>query len=140
MALIAMPLLAACYPISLPEISSEHATQIVSSTRPQARGACPQYENMLREYAPPKGWDIAKMSKIMWRESRCIPTAQSRTSDSGLLQINRINHKWLRTRLGEAVNKQTLENPVQNIQAAALLCAQSIRSGYSCYRPWGMNK
>jgi hypothetical protein len=51
-------------------------------------GRCTQYEPLLEAIQPPDGWDVARFSKIMWRESRCDPTARSVTKDSGLLQIN----------------------------------------------------
>ena len=34
---------------------------------------CTQFEPMLTELAPPAGWDVVKMSKLMRRESGCCP-------------------------------------------------------------------
>ncbi len=35
----------------------------------------------------------------MWRESEFVPTIISKTNDYGLMQINKINHKWLSDKL-----------------------------------------
>jgi len=101
-----------------------------------AEGRCTQYEPLLREHAPPIGWDVAHFSRIMWRESRCTPDVRSRTSDTGLLQINDINHSFLRQRLGEHVDRWTLTDPTQNIRAAAALCVYWHNSGHGCTHPW----
>lgn len=101
------------------------------------QGRCTQYEPMLLELAPPGGWDIAKMSRTMWRESRCEPWAlNKRTNDAGLLQVNPINYTFLRGKLGEWVDKWTLQDPRQNIRASALLCTFWRNAGKSCYQPW----
>ena len=101
------------------------------------QGRCTQYEPMLQELAPPGGWDIAKMSRTMWRESRCEPWAlNKRTNDAGLLQVNPINYTFLRGKLGEWVDKWTLQDPRQNIRASALLCTFWRNAGKSCYQPW----
>jgi len=36
---------------------------------------------------------------VMWRESEFVPTLISKTNDYGLMQINKINHKWLSDKL-----------------------------------------
>ena len=100
-------------------------------------GRCTQYEPLLIEHAPEGGWDVGRMSAFMWRESRCEPWQRSTTSDSGALQINDINHPYLRTALGEWVDRYTLLDPVQNVRASAALCTFWRRAGLSCYQPWG---
>lgn len=71
------------------------------------------------------------MSQIMYRESRCQPTAFNRRGQaSGLLQITPINLPYLRQHLGEWVDRWTLQDPEQNIRAAAVLFA------WGGYRPW----
>lgn len=101
------------------------------------QGRCTQYEPMLQELAPAGGWDVAKMSRTMWRESRCEPWAlNKRTNDAGLLQVNPINYTFLRGKLGEWVDKWTLQDPRQNIRASALLCTFWRNAGKSCYMPW----
>jgi soluble lytic murein transglycosylase-like protein len=76
------------------------------------------------------------MSQIMWRESRCEPAVRSRTSDTGLLQINDINHPYLRRALGEWVDRWTLTDPAQNVRAAAALCTYWQQAGAGCLQPW----
>lgn len=36
---------------------------------------------------------------VMWRESEFVPTIISKTNDYGLMQINKVNHKWLSEKL-----------------------------------------
>lgn len=100
-------------------------------------GRCTQYEPLLVELAPAGGWDINRMSRYLWRESKCWPAVQSRTRDSGLAQVNRINHRYLARVLGEPVDRYTLTDPRQNIRAAAALCEYWRHAHRSCYRPWG---
>lgn len=99
-------------------------------------GRCTQYEELLTQYAPLEGWDVARMSRYMWRESGCEPAVRSRTSDTGLLQINDINHAHLTSALGEPVDRWTLTDAVQNIRAAAELCRYWRNAGRSCYSAW----
>jgi|GEM_PF-3196563 len=101
-----------------------------------AAGRCTQYEPLLAEHAPPGGWDVALMSSLMWRESRCTPDARSITNDTGLLQINDVNHPYLRARLGEWVGRWSLADPVQNVRAAAVLCTYWQGRPGGCYAPW----
>lgn len=52
---------------------------------------CVDYE--IEEYYP-------LVLAVMWRESEFVPTLISKTNDYGLMQINKINHKWLSDKLG----------------------------------------
>jgi hypothetical protein len=99
-------------------------------------GRCTQYEPVLAKLAPPGGWDVTLMSTFMWRESKCDPTVRSATFDTGLLQINDVNHVHLRAVLGEWVGRWSLTDPTQNIRAAAALCSYWQGRGQSCYWPW----
>lgn len=112
-------------------VTATYCTPPAPTTR-----SCPQYEPLLVELAPAGGWDVAKMSRTMFRESRCQPGVRSRTRDSGLLQINDQNHPYLRRVLGEQVDRWTLLDPRQNIRAAAALCTFWRNAGSSCYRAW----
>lgn len=87
-------------------------------------------------HAPAIGWDVLRMSRLAWRESNCWAVIRSRTSDSGLLQINDISLTFLNDALGEQVDPFTLMDPVQNVRAAAALCTFWARNGSSCYQPW----
>lgn len=93
--------------------------------------SCPQYEVLLQQHNP--GWDINRMSRIMWRESRCRPDVRSSTADTGLLQINDINHRYL---TGKGVDVNQLTNPTVNIQAAATLYRYWTRALGDGYHPW----
>lgn len=55
-----------------------------------AYNLCVDYE--IEEYYP-------LVLAVMWRESEFVPTIISRTNDYGLMQINKINHKWLSDKL-----------------------------------------
>jgi hypothetical protein len=73
------------------------------------------------------GWepkDIPRVMRIMYGESRCKPNARSRTRDSGLMQINDINLKWLHT------TSAALMDPFTNLYAAHLVF---VRQGW---RAW----
>ena len=100
--------------------------------------SCPQYEQALRDNAPPGGWDVAQMSTIMARESACKPAARS-ARDTGLLQINDINLAYLSAVLGTPVTQATLSDPVQNVRAGAALCTYWVGRGESCTFPWKLD-
>ena len=99
-------------------------------------GTCPRYEQQLTMFAPKGGWDTQRMSKYMFRESRCIPTVRSKSRDSGLLQINDINLSFLSKKFGFRVTAQTLMDPTYNIKAAAILCETARKWWGNCYHPW----
>ncbi len=96
---------------------------------------CKNYEPMLVAAHP--DWDVVRMSEIMWRMSRCQPEARSPTPDTGLLQINEINHDYLSDRLGVLIDEHSLTEPSLNIAAAALLSDfWERRATTDCYQPW----
>lgn len=101
-----------------------------------AAGRCKGYESLLTTYAPKRGWDVNRMSRLMFRESRCTPTARSTTRDSGLLQINDVNLSYLTRKMGRTITPVALFDPVTNVQAAALLCSFWRGAGSSCYQAW----
>jgi hypothetical protein len=105
----------------------------------EVAGRCTQYEDLLMIHAPAIGWDVQRMSRLAWRESNCWDVIRSRTSDSGLLQINDITLSFLNEALGEYVDPFTLMDPVQNVRAAAALCTFWATNGSSCYQPWSTN-
>ena len=57
---------------------------------------------------------------VMWQESNFTPNLISRTNDYGLMQINRVNHKWLANKLG-IVDFLDAE---QNIEAGVYLLSE----------------
>jgi soluble lytic murein transglycosylase-like protein len=72
----------------------------------------------------------------MWRESRCQPEVRSRTSDTGLLQINDVNRPWLSHRFGSDVTVETLKNADINVKASAELFKYWSRVTGNGYQPW----
>lgn len=88
-----------------------------TDNKADAAGRCPQYEHLLAAHSMPVG----TFSRIMYRESNCQPRVRSRTRDTGLLQINDINHVWLSRRLGTHVTVGWLKVPANNVRAAAAL-------------------
>ena len=109
---------------------------LTPTTSQAAAGRCQQYETLLATYAPKGGWSISRMSGYMWRESRCQPEVRSRTRDTGLLQINDINLKYLTQKMGRPITAQALRDPATNVQAAAHLCVFARRAWGNCYAPW----
>lgn len=91
-------------------------------------GRCVGMEPLLHRYSP--GWDALRMSRIMYRESRCLPTVRSNAGATGLLQLMPMHCRWLPAALGEPCSVARLTDPVYNVRAAAELWA---RDGY---QPW----
>jgi hypothetical protein len=127
--------------IVTPPPASTPAT-VPTTTAPPApapgAGRCAQYESALTANAPSAGWDVQKMSRLMWSTSRCDPSARWATS-TGLLRISNVNSAYLSRVLGQRVDRAALTNATTNIRSAAALCAQSRRAGRSCYAPWGLS-
>lgn len=80
-----------------------------------SNGRCVGAEPLLAAHSP--GWSVERMSRIMYRESRCQPGAYNRSGASGLLQILKSHCGWLSTRVGSC----NLFNADYNIRAAAVL-------------------
>lgn len=101
---------------------------------------CPEWEYLLAAHQPTVGWDVAAMSRIMFRESSCRPAAQSSSHDTGLLQINEVNWPYLEDVLGVQVDATTLTDPVLNVAAAAALCAYWADVSGDCLAPWAATR
>lgn len=97
-------------------------------------GSCPHWEMLLEAYNP--GWDVDRMSRIMWRESNCQPEVRSRTRDTGLLQVNDVNLPWLSQRWNVELVHTQLTNPDLNVLAAAELFRFWRRAVGDGYQPW----
>lgn len=94
-----------------------------------AGGRCVGWEPLLAEYSP--GWSVERMSRIMWRESRCQPAADNRhSSATGLLQILSSHCRWLAARMGEWCSAGRLTDADYNVRAAAALWLEQ------GYRAW----
>lgn len=99
-------------------------------------GSCPQYEYLLERHNP--GWDVARMSRYMFRESRCVPTAWNRRGRAaGLLQITPVNYKFLSQHIQDIpINRGTLSNAEVNVMAAAHLFNYWKGTRAGGYAPW----
>lgn len=113
------------------------ASLVAPATADAASGRCKQYEALLAQH--PR-WNVARMSRIMFRESRCNPLAYNgrhRDRSYGLLQINtKVTARmdlWseLQRRCGVTAREQ-LFDPATNVACAARL--------YAAYgmRPWAL--
>ena len=91
-----------------------------------SNGYCVGAEPLLAYYSP--GWNVRRMSGIMYRESRCDPSADNpNSSASGLLQLlSSLHCGWLSSALGPC----NLFNATYNIRAGALLWQ---KSGYGAW-------
>ncbi len=93
-------------------------------TTESANGRCIGMESALAYWSP--GWDVVRMSRIMYRESRCQPDA-SNSCCSGVLQMHRMHVP----EPGCGVfTRADLYDPWRNICAAAALWRQS---GYGAW-------
>ena len=92
-------------------------------------GRCTGAEFLLGYYSP--GWDVARMSRIMYRESRCDPAvARSDSGSTGLLQILASHCPWLARQMGEPCTQARLKDPAYNVRAGAVLW---IEQGYGAW-------
>ena len=94
---------------------------------------CERYVNLARQVGWPKS-ERANLARIMWRESRCTPTAHNARDpwggSYGLLQINGSNVGWA-TRQGYIQARTDLTDPRRNLKVGLEL--------WKLYgwRPWG---
>jgi len=83
-------------------------------------GRCVGAEFLLGHFSP--GWDPIRMSRIMYRESRCQPAADNSSSTAtGLLQILASHCPWLARQMGEPCSAARLTDPAYNVRAGATL-------------------
>lgn len=79
------------------------------------------------------GWpeaQIPRVMRVMWRESRCQSNARNKWA-TGLMQIHRINLRWLASSPLHIVHRGELLSPMRNLQAAH---AVWVRQGWNA---WG---
>jgi len=94
-----------------------------------AGGRCVGWEALLTVHSP--GWNVERMSRIMYRESRCQPAARNRTSTAtGLLQVLASHCSWIAEQLDTACSRNRLTEPEFNVAAAARLWTEQ------GYRAW----
>lgn len=105
----------------MPGVGTEEAPAPgrTSGSSASSNGRCVGWEGLLAAESP--GWDVAQMSRIMYRESRCNPGARNRSSSAtGLLQVLSSHCPWLAGKLG-GCSRDRLTDPVYNVRAAAAL-------------------
>jgi len=86
-----------------------------------------------------QGWPdnpviLKTLDRIMWRESRCEPLADS-GPDHGLMQINQIHIKWI-TDLGWTF--EDMKDPTANLRFAWLLYSGREANGQCGWTPWSI--
>jgi hypothetical protein len=89
---------------------------------------CSGADELLWLFSP--GWDVQRMSRIMFRESRCQPSATN-SCCSGLFQIHRIHIPNLAP--CGVYSRSDLYDPVKNICSAAIVFQRA--GGMS---PWNL--
>jgi hypothetical protein len=93
-------------------------------------GRCVGWENLLASHSP--GWDVARMSRIMYRESRCQPGARNRSSSAtGLLQLLASHCGWLARQMDTWCTRERLTDPTFNVAAAAVLWREQSYGAWS---------
>jgi hypothetical protein len=86
-----------------------------------------------------QGWPdnpaiLKTLDRIMWRESRCTPLADS-GPDHGLMQINQIHTKWLND-LGWTF--EDMKDPTANLRFAWLLYSGREANNQCGWTPWSI--
>jgi len=117
--------------VQMTETSPPPTTQPSQPTFDSAssNGRCVGAEPLLSAYSP--GWDVGRMSRIMYRESRCQPGARNTSSSAtGLLQILSSHCGWLSDQMDTWCTRDRLTDPYFNIRAAATLWRAQ---GYSAW-------
>jgi len=78
---------------------------------------------------------LDRLGQIMWRESRCTPTADS-GPDHGLTQINQIHKGWI---LDLGWTHEQMKDPLTNLRFAWLLYSGREANGQCGWQPWSMS-
>jgi hypothetical protein len=112
-----------------PPSTTESTPSVPADSSASAGGRCVGWEPLLERESP--GWSVARMSAIMYRESRCQPTARNRSSSAtGLLQLLGSHCRWLAEQMGTWCTRDRLTDPTYNVRAAAALWAEQ---GYGAW-------
>lgn len=95
------------------------------------------------------GWEpeeLPRLMRIMFRESRCIPTACGETDsphirkcrDWGLMQIN--DYSWKRTIRNMGWRIEDMWIPLENLRFARWLFEYSVERNGDGWHPWRLQK
>lgn len=106
---------------------------------------CPQFAGT----ALVAGWqadDLPRLLRIMWRESRCIPTACGETDsphirkcrDWGLMQIN--DYSWKRIIREMGWDIEQMHDPLENLRFSRWLFEYSLERNGDGWHPWRLQK
>lgn len=128
-------------PSTIPATTTTTTTTIPAGLV-RAETPCQQWLPLMLELGwPAETKTLERALKIMYRESRCLPTADS-GPDHGLFQINRFwssqgsnPPNWLKAN-GIAENHEQLFDPVTNIRAALALYVYSTYKNGDGWQPW----
>jgi hypothetical protein len=124
-----------------------NTTTTVAKFKVPKNALCPQWWDL----AISVGWDkseLAKLDKIMWRESRCLPSAfnagDPNGGSHGLMQINRF---WCRksqySKLGFLQDAKILDRceelhkPKIALESALEIFNYSVKYNNNGWSPWG---
>lgn len=110
------------------QVTTTDPPPAIGFTSDSENGRCVGAEGLLAAHSP--GWSVVRMSRIMYRESRCQPGVRSGAGATGLLQVMVSNCPYLAGKMGEPCNSTKLRNPDFNIRAARELFQ------YDGYGPW----
>ena len=104
---------------------------VTTSPGTAARPSCstPAMVRLARNAGWPEA-QIPRVMRVMWRESRCQSNARNKWA-TGLMQIHRINLRWLSSSPLHIVHRGELLSPMRNLQAAH---AVWVRQGWNA---WG---
>jgi len=109
--------------------ATEQVPASASYSDASSDGRCVGAEPLLRQYSP--GWDVVRMSRIMYRESRCQAQVRNRSSSAtGLLQILSSHCGWLSDQMDTWCTRDRLTDPYFNVRAGATLWREQ------GYRAW----
>jgi len=78
---------------------------------------------------------LDRLGFVMWRESRCLPTADS-GPDHGLTQINQIHKGWI-SDLGWTFEQ--MKDPLINLRFAWILYSGREANGQCGWQPWSLS-
>ncbi len=110
---------------------------------------CPRWDQLIYQLSPSRPWDYPQVSRIMFKESGCMPRAQNTgevggTFSTGLLQVNDINLDLINQAWGYNWTliefRQAMKDPATNIAAAAVLCDFWRRARGDCLWPWNATR
>lgn len=103
---------------------------------------CPQFEQLAYDAGFPNN-QISLASYLMWKESRCVPTAvNGRDPEGGSRGLLQINGFWTNRLISEGIIKreQDLFDPATNLRAGFYVWTEALMKARYNYgwSPWGI--